>query len=98
MNNINLMLIGAVTLSCCMTGLLFLRSWRMTRDRFFLFFALSFFLQGVSTLLMGISYEPAGDRAPFVYLIRLFAFIVILAAIADKNGTKSRDKGGRPGA
>ena len=40
------LLSGAIVMACAVIGLHFLRFWKSTRDRFFLYFALSFFIQG----------------------------------------------------
>jgi hypothetical protein len=87
MTPINFMLIGAITLACAIISLFFLRSWKSTQDRFFLFFAGSFMLQSISTLMKGlIDYSSDNeDNNPLIYLIRLLAFIIILIAIVDKN-------------
>ncbi len=78
------MLIGAIAAASLAAGLFFFRFWRSTRDRFFLLFALSFWIEGVNRVLL---YERAGldDDAPLHYLIRLLAYGLILAAIIDKN-------------
>ena len=39
-----LMLMGAIAAGWLVAGLFFFRFWRQTRDRFFLWFALSFWL------------------------------------------------------
>jgi hypothetical protein len=92
MIELNLILIGAIVLSCALTSLCFLRSWKATRDRFFLFFSLSFFLQGAGTLVMGLARHSYGGEAhPLIYLIRLLAFVLILIAIMDKNRAQATE-------
>jgi len=80
----NQMMIGAIAAASLATGLFFFRFWRSTRDRFFLLFALSFWIEGVNRVVL---YEAVGlnDEAPVYYLIRLIAYGLILAAIIDKN-------------
>jgi uncharacterized membrane protein HdeD (DUF308 family) len=68
-------------------GLFFLRFWRYTRDRFFLFFAAAFGIEGVNRVAQGLSAISA-DSEPFFYLVRLISFLLILAAIVDKNRGK----------
>jgi hypothetical protein len=80
----NDMLTGAVALASMLVGLFFLRFWRNTHDRFFLYFSLSFWLQGVNRIAIGFR-EPAGEDDAVVYLIRLAAYILILMAIWEKN-------------
>jgi hypothetical protein len=80
----NQMMIGAIAAASFTAGLFFFRFWRTTRDRFFLLFALSFWIEGVNRVVL---YEAVGlnDDAPVYYLIRLIAYGLILAAIIDKN-------------
>ena len=84
-----LMLVGAVMMACFIITLFFLRFWKTTRDRFFLFFAVSFCLEGIVRLMLGLSKYP-DEEQPLVYLIRLFAFLLIVLAIIDKNFIKGR--------
>jgi hypothetical protein len=84
MPDINLMIIGAVTMACFTVSLFFLRFWKTTRDRFFLFFAISFLLEGISRIVLTIV-QYGDEEEPLIYMIRLFAFLVILFAIIDKN-------------
>jgi hypothetical protein len=65
-------------------GLLFARFWRRTNDRFFLFFAASFWVEGLNRFLMG-AFPIASDEQPVFYLIRLGSFMLILVAIVQKN-------------
>ena len=80
----NQLLLGAIAMASLMIGLFFLKFWKNTRDRFFLFFAAAFFLEGVNRALRGIQ-ESGSENEPLVYLIRLFSFLLILIAILDKN-------------
>jgi len=87
----NEMMIGAIAAASFAAGLFFFRFWRTTRDRFFLLFALSFWIEGVNRVML---YEAVGlnEEAPVYYLIRLVAYGLILAAIADKNRAPRRRK------
>lgn len=75
---------GAVTLGYVVAGLFFLRFWRKTRDALFLAFACAFWLMGLAQALLALGGMPVEERS-WVYLIRLAAFALILAAIARKN-------------
>ena len=79
-----LMLLGAVAMASFTSSLFFLRFWKTTRDRFFLFFALSFSIEGFGRVLLGLI-EHSDEQEPLFYSIRLVAFLIILWAIADKN-------------
>lgn len=76
-------------------GLFFLRFWRNTRDRFFLFFAISFWIQAVNRVIQALM-EPTPENVPNLYLIRLFAFALILWAVIDKNWLKKTNKHSNP--
>ncbi len=86
----NQLLLGAIAMATLMTALFFLRFWKKTRDRFFLFFAVAFGLEGLNRALLGLIHSSTEDE-PVFYLVRLLSFILILIAIVDKNRiTKSR--------
>ena len=75
---------GAVTALFFVAGLFFLRFWKRTRDRLFLAFAWAFFLLGLGQGLLSLAAVPDEERS-LLYLIRLAAFGLILAAIVRKN-------------
>ncbi|HEY7219678.1 MAG TPA: DUF5985 family protein [Candidatus Binatia bacterium] len=88
----NLALLGAIAMASLVAGLFFLRFWKDTKDRFFLFFSVSFFVEGLNRFALAMTHDPNEDR-PFVYFVRFLSFLLILIAIADKNWSKkSRDK------
>ena len=80
----NEMLIGAIAAAAFVCGLYFLRFWRATRDRFFLLFALAFWIEGLHRVVI---YRWAGgdEGDPLHYLVRLVAYGLIIFAILDKN-------------
>jgi hypothetical protein len=71
-------------MACLITAMFFLRFWQDSRDRFFLLFASSFFVEAVNRAALSLSSHPS-DGAPVFYGIRLVSFLLILVAIADKN-------------
>ncbi|HEY0114190.1 MAG TPA: DUF5985 family protein [Allosphingosinicella sp.] len=75
---------GAVTFGFIIAGLFFLRFWRRTRDGLFLAFAIAFWLLSLNQALLVFSNIPVEERS-WLYLIRLAAFALILAAIWRKN-------------
>jgi len=75
---------GALTLGFAVAGLFFLRFWTRTRDELFLAFALAFWLLGLTQAILALGGFPVEERS-WVYLIRLTAFLLILAAIFGKN-------------
>lgn len=77
-------LLGALVMSDGVLALFFLHYWRVTRDRFFLFFTWSFVLGGVSRLVLA-GHLRNDEFEPLVYLIRFLSYILIVVAILDKN-------------
>ena len=86
----NQLLLGGIAMACLIIGMFFLRFWRNTGDRFFLFFAISFGLEGINRALLGI-YQTSSENEPLFYLIRLLSFVLIIVAIIDKNRTHRPD-------
>lgn len=78
---------GAVTLGFAAAALFFLRFWRDTRDELFLAFAAAFLLLGVGQAILALGGIPDEQRS-WVYLVRLVAFLTIIAAILRKNRTR----------
>jgi Family of unknown function (DUF5985) len=83
---------GAIVMGYAVTGLFFLRFWRETRDRLFLIFAGAFWLLGLQRLALALSRDLVEDDTG-LYLVRLFAFLLILGAIVDKNRSPSQPPG-----
>jgi hypothetical protein len=77
---------GALVMGYAVCGLFFLRFWRQTGDRLFLVFALAFWILGLQRLALAVV-EPVEESRTGLYLVRLFAFLLILGAIIDKNRT-----------
>ncbi|MGZ9097046.1 MAG: DUF5985 family protein [Micavibrio sp.] len=84
MDTLNPMLQGAVIMAGLTVSLFFLRFWKTTRDRFFLFFSIAFFIESSSRILFKFA-DSADEYEPLIYTVRLLAFLVILFAIIDKN-------------
>lgn len=87
MNNF---MIGSIATASFVIGLFFFRFWRSTADRFFLFFAISFWIEGANRLLLAAT-TGLHEDSPAYYMIRLVAYMLIVFAILDKN------RGGRRG-
>ena len=73
---------GVLTMASLVATLLFLRYWKVSRDRLFAFFA--FALLAINWLVLAAVY-PAFEARHLIYLIRLAAFIFIIVGILDKN-------------
>jgi hypothetical protein len=88
MNNI---MVGAIVMGCLVIALFFLRFWRSSDDRFFLYFALSFGIEGFHRLYTALG-NDGGEDSPLHYLIRLLAYGLILWAILEKNLPRGRSE------
>ena len=75
---------GMIAMGSLIIGLFFLRFWRNTKDRFFLYFALSFGIEGVHRIVTTMTYDEH-EESPLHYLVRLLAYGLILWAILEKN-------------
>ena len=75
---------GALALASWVAGLYFAKFWRVSRDRLFGLFALSFWTLALHWTMLGIL-NPTVETRHYVYLLRLAAFILIIVAIVDKN-------------
>lgn len=78
------LLSGAIAAGWLLAGLFFFRFWHRTRDRFFLCFALSFWLEACNRVALGLSIGAQED-SPWVYGLRVVAYGLILLAIWQKN-------------
>ena len=77
-------IMGAIAMASAVVALFFLRFWRDTRDRLFLMFALAFALLGLTRLGLATMIRESEPQTLW-YWVRLAAFLLILAAIVDKN-------------
>ena len=89
---IALLISGAVVMGYAVAGLFFLRFWRQTRDRLFLIFGGAFWILGMQRLALVFSRDMVEDDTG-LYLVRLFAFLLILGAIVDKNRSTPQPPG-----
>ncbi|HEX2547112.1 MAG TPA: DUF5985 family protein [Ramlibacter sp.] len=78
------MLTGAVAVGWLVAGLFFFRFWRHTRDRFFLWFALSFWIESANRVALGV-WAGTTEQTPALYGLRVIAYGLILLAIWQKN-------------
>lgn len=78
------LLAGAIAMASLTIALFFLRFWRSSSDRFFLYFALSFAIEGLHRIY-AVLRDQNGEDSPLHYLIRLLAYGLILWAILEKN-------------
>jgi hypothetical protein len=83
----NDMLLGMISMGCLVAALFFLRFWKSTRDRFFLFFAGAFGIEAFSRAGLALTH-PVFEDFPGFFLLRLASFGLILMAILDKNRSR----------
>lgn len=77
-------LLGIIATSSIFAGIFFLRFWKDTRDSLFLSFAIAFIIEGINRGFR-IAYAHPSEASPWVFLVRACAFLIILAAIINKN-------------
>jgi hypothetical protein len=77
-------LLGVIFTTSLVAGLFFLRFWRRTHDILFLAFGAAFLIEGFNRLGLLFVDNPAEGR-PIIYVVRLFAFLLVLLAIVAKN-------------
>ena len=83
---------GMIAMGCVVAGLFFCRFWRRTGDALFIYFGISFWLLAVNQAASIVFETPREDQS-WIYLIRLAAFVVLIAGIGRKNlkGPHPRD-------
>lgn len=74
---------GALAMACWIAGLYFLRFWRLSGDRLFVFFVLAFWLLALNWLGLGLLSGPEVRHQ--VTVLRFIAFSSIIIGIVDKN-------------
>ena len=75
---------GATIMGYAVAAVFFLKFWRRTADNLFLAFAAAFLLMAATPLLTTLLEVPREEQSPF-YLLRLFAFLIIIVAIVRKT-------------
>ncbi|HUM13118.1 MAG TPA: DUF5985 family protein [Myxococcaceae bacterium] len=81
---LNPVLLGALAMASGVSGLFFLRFWRTSRERLFVFFALAFWLLGLNWLSLALV-RLERESQHEIYLLRLVAFGLIIVGVVDKN-------------
>ena len=77
-------LLGVLATMFLAASLFFVRFWVETRDSFFLAFAASFTVEGLSQVVAVFQPKP-NESSPWIYFVRLLAMLLILGAILKKN-------------
>jgi Family of unknown function (DUF5985) len=82
---------GMITMGYIVSGLFFFKFWTRSRDPLFIIFALAFWLLAVSQILLVILDIPREEQG-WVYILRFAAFVLIIAAIIQKNISRRIDR------
>jgi uncharacterized membrane protein HdeD (DUF308 family) len=77
-------LLGIIVTASLAAALYFLKFWKRTRDTLFLAFGAAFLIEGVNRVAFLFIDHP-NEGSPWIYTVRLLAFLLILAAIIRKN-------------
>jgi uncharacterized membrane protein HdeD (DUF308 family) len=77
-------LLGLIVTTSLVAAAFFWKFWRQTRDTLFLAFAAAFFIEGINRIAF-LFIESPNEGSPAIYIVRLVAFLMILAAIVRKN-------------
>lgn len=86
-------LLGVIVTSSITAGAFFIKFWRRTGDRLFLAFGAAFFIEGLNRVAFLLVDRPS-EGSPAIYVVRLLAFSLILAAIVSKNLGSTRSRTG----
>lgn len=77
-------LTGAIAMASVVIALFFLRFWYGTRQRLFLYFALSFAVEAGHRVYAAWD-SAVQEDSPYHYLLRLLSYGLILWAILEQN-------------
>ena len=81
-------LLGVIATASLTAGVFFLKFWSKTRDSLFLVFGLAFVIEGLNRCAVLMLARP-NEGSPYIYGVRLLAFLIILTAILHKNYGKA---------
>jgi hypothetical protein len=88
---------GMLAMASAVASLLFLRYGKVTRDRLFLYFSAAFLAMTFNWIGLAVI-APDTEHRYLAYFLRLFAFVLILIGIVDKNLRASRAAAAGPNA
>ena len=77
-------LLGVIVTASLAASAFFLKFWRQTHDKLFLGFGAAFAIEGINRLAFLFLDQP-NEGNPVIYSVRLFSYLLILAAIVNKN-------------
>jgi uncharacterized membrane protein HdeD (DUF308 family) len=77
-------LLGVIATTSFFASLFFYKFWRKTRDPLFLSFGVAFLIEAINRTSVMFLKNPS-EGSPWTYVVRLIAFLIILAGILRKN-------------
>jgi hypothetical protein len=77
-------LLGIIVTCSIVASGFFWKFYRQTRDVLFLAFAAAFLIEGINRISF-LMIDSPNEGSPAIYIVRLVAFLLILAAIVRKN-------------
>ena len=80
----DLFIAGVIAMGFLTAGAFFLRFWRRTRDPLFMAFSAAFVLLAINQAIAALT-TLGRDEIGWVWLLRLAAFCLIIAAVVWKN-------------
>jgi hypothetical protein len=83
MEGAELFIAGTLVMAAFAIGLHFLKYWRLSKDRFFIWFAVAFWVFGLGWIFR--AFTGGSEHGHWAYVPRLVAFLMIIIAILDKN-------------
>jgi len=83
-----LFLWGATTFGSWVIALFFLKYWKRTRDRLFLFFSAAFWILSLNWMGLALL-NPSQESRHWIFVVRVIGFACILLGILAKNWPRS---------
>jgi hypothetical protein len=80
----NLFLLGTLTAISAAIAAFFVKFFRESKDRFYIFFSGAFAVLGLDWCAHAVL-DPRHQNVSYLFLFRLVAFVLIVAGIVDKN-------------
>lgn len=84
MSGLHVFMLGTVATLSVVAGLFFIRDWRASGDRLYLWFAIAFGMLSANWATVALT-TPTAETRHWAYVLRLVAFLLIVGGIADKN-------------
>jgi hypothetical protein len=76
--------LGSIVMASAIVALFFVRYYRETKDSLFLYFAAAFAVEAVNRTFLAFQPTP-NEASPNLYILRAFAYSLILLGIYRKN-------------